>query len=524
MDPIQPAPTLDITTLKLNRTGLIRTIITTCVACSGGLMWGYDSGVISGILSLESFKDHFHVTASNSSAVSSNAVSLLQAGGFFGALFISPACQRFGRRLSMIFAAIVFLCGAVMQIAGTGGLPLFYVGRVIAGLGVGGVTCCVPTYVAEMLPKKIRGTMMGTWQFWIVTGVTISYWTDYGVNERVNDPNSQWRIPLGVQMIPAVLLILGTIILKESPRWLAKRGEDDKALANLAYMRGLDVGSPEVQAEYQEIYQALLHETEVTGGVTWKEMFLPGNRKRAIIGFSLMAAQQFSGTNAIGYYAPQIFEAVGISSTSTGLFATGLYGVVKMVMTMALCLFAIERFGRRMCLLVGGFFMGLFMLIIGVLLKTHPPNPDSAVLSSASYAMVVFIYLYVTAYCFSWGPVPWIYASEIFPNRIREYCVALCASSQWLFNFVVTQFSPYALKSLGWGIFMLFMGFNFLNCIGVWFLPETTGLALEEMDTLFGAPTAIDNAKVRESAVQNAYDAKQDVEFVEDAEQGGSRV
>lgn len=469
-----------------NRTALLRTVIATCVACFGGLMWGYDSGVVSGVLSLDSFKAHFNLVESSAS-VSSNSVSLLQAGGFFGALFMGPVNKRFGRKKSMICAALIFLVGAIMQVAGSGGLGLFYAGRVIAGLGVGGATGVVPSYVSEVVPKNIRGVLMGLWQFWIVTGVAISYWVDYGVKLHVSGP-SQWRTPLGIQMVPAGMLIIGAMFLKESPRWLAEQGDATKAIANLAFMRGSDPEDPDVVAEYQEIHESILQEQALSGGATIKELFLPGNRKRVILGFGLMAAQQFSGTNAIGYYAPQIFEAVGVSSTSTGLFATGLYGIVKMVMTMLLCLFAIEKLGRKKCLTIGAFLMGSFMLIIGVLLKTHPPISGSTDISKASYAMIVCIYLYVTFYCFSWGPVPWVYASEIYPNRLRAYCVALCASSQWLWNFVVTEFSPYALKSIGWGIFILFAGFNYLNLLYALLLPETTNISLEEMDDIFGVP------------------------------------
>ncbi|CAN6604958.1 high-affinity glucose transporter Hxt2p [Trichomonascus vanleenenianus] len=489
-----------------NKKALLRTVIATCVACSGGLMWGYDSGVISGVLALSSFKEHFNLP-DKSPAVSSNAVALLQAGGFFGALGMAPINKKFGRKYSMLAAACIFLVGAIMQVAGTGGLGLFYAGRIIAGLGVGAATGVVPTYVAEVVPKNIRGLLMGLWQFWIVTGVTISYWIDYGVNQHITG-SKQWRIPLGVQMVPAGMLIVGTLFLRESPRWLAESGDDVRALRNLAFMRGGSTEDPEIVLEFQDITESIIQERAISGGATVKELIMKGNRKRVILGFGLMAAQQFSGTNAIGYYAPQIFEAVGVGSTSTGLFATGIYGVVKMVMTMALCLFAIERFGRKMCLMVGAGFMGTFMLVIGVLLKTHPVQADAENLSKASYAMVVCIYLYVTAYCFSWGPVPWIYASEIYPNRLRSYCVALCAASQWLWNFVVTEFSPYALARLDWGIFILFAGFNYANLLYALLLPETTNLSLEDMDKIFGVPQIKD---VDEEALPEAHAEKNNV-------------
>lgn len=463
-------------------------------------MWGYDSGVIGGVLSLDSFKEHFNVSDNNSS-VQSTSVSLLQAGGFFGALMMSPICKKYGRKWSMFAAAGVFIVGAIMQTAGTGGLGLLYAGRVVAGLGVGGVTMVVPTYVAEIVPPSVRGVLMGSYQFFIVTGVTVSYWVDYGCKLHIsNKSTAQWRLPLGLQMIFPGMLMLGTLALKESPRWLATKGDEARAINNLAWMRNLPADSPEVQAEFQEIHASIIAEQQATGGVTWKEIILPGNRIRVGLGILIMCCQQFSGTNAIGYYAPQIFEAVGVNSNSTGLFATGLYGVVKMIMTFLLQIFAIEKLGRKRCFMGGAFLMGVFMLIIGCLLKTHPPSTSGDSLSGASVVMVLCIYLYVTAYCFSWGPVPWIYCSEIYPNRIREYCVALAAASQWLFNFVVTEFSPYALNSIKWGIFILFAGFNFANMVISFWIPETTGKTLEEMDELFGAKFAVDTQAIREKA------------------------
>lgn len=168
-------------------------------------MWGYDSGVIGGVLSLDSFKEHFNVSDNNSS-VQSTSVSLLQAGGFFGALMMSPICKKYGRKWSMFAAAGVFIVGAIMQTAGTGGLSLLYAGRVVAGLGVGGVTMVVPTYVAEIVPPSVRGVLMGSYQFFIVTGVTVSYWVDYGCKLHIsNKSTAQWRLPLGLQMILLLL-------------------------------------------------------------------------------------------------------------------------------------------------------------------------------------------------------------------------------------------------------------------------------------------------------------------------------
>ena len=151
--------------------------------------------------------------------------------------------------------------------------------------------------------------------------------------------------------------------------------------------------------------------------------------------------QQFSGTNSIGYYAPQIFETVGVSSAKSSLFATGVYGTVKVVATGIFLIVGIDRFGRKKALICGGFWMAAMMFIIGAVLATNPPNPDVTGVSKASEAMVVMIYLYVIGYSASWGPTPWVFVSEIFPTRLRAYGVGLAATTQWLFNYVITKIS-----------------------------------------------------------------------------------
>ena len=205
----------------------------------------------------------------------------------------------------------------------------------------------------------------------------------------------------------------------------------------------------------------------------------------------IMFCQQFSGTNSIGYYAPQIFETVGVSSKNASLFATGIYGTVKVISTGIFLWLGIERLGRRKALLAGALWMMAMMYIIGAVLHTHPPDTKSTKVSSASIGMVVMIYLYVIGYSASWGPTPWVYVSEIFPTRLRAYGVGLAASTQWAFNFVITEITPRAINHIGWKTFIMFGCFCFGNFLFVWFvIRETKGRTLEDMDILFGTVDA----------------------------------
>jgi len=226
-----------------------------------------------------------------------------------------------------------------------------------------------------------------------------------------------------------------------------------------------------------------------------KEMWLiPGNRKRALVSIMLMICQQMTGTNAINYYAPQIFQDLGIAKANTGLFATGIYGVVKMITCSCFLLFAADSLGRRKSLLWTSIAQGCAMFIIGIYVKVDPPVLGASI-PPFGYVALVCIFLFAGFYQFGWGPCPWIYVSEIPTARLRSMNVAIAASTQWLFNFVVARAVPSMLVNVGkqgYGTYFIFGSFCFSMFIFVWFfIPETKGLSLERMDELFGVTEAL---------------------------------
>lgn len=376
------------------------------------------------VLALDSFKEDFGLPtdkggfASGKNAhVSSNVVSLLTAGCFFGAIAAAFVNDRFGRRYSLMFFVSIFLVGAAIQTASTHHIGQIYAGRVIAGLGVGGMSSITPVFVSENCPPQIRGRVSGLFQEFLVIGSTFAYWLDYGAALHIPKSTKQWRVPVAIQMIPGGLMLIGLCFLKESPRWLMKKNRSEEALDALSWVRNEAPDSPEVQKEMAEIRAATEEELAATEGVTWKECLRKGNRYRFFLAFCIMFWQQFSGTNSIGYYAPQIFETVGVSSTNSSLFATGVYGTVKVIATGIFLLIGIDRWGRKKSLLGGAAWMASMMFIIGSVLATHPPNPDSSTVMPPSIAMVAMIYLYVIGYSASWGPTPWVYVSEVSSPR-----------------------------------------------------------------------------------------------------------
>jgi sugar porter (SP) family MFS transporter len=372
------------------------------------------------VLSLKSFKEDFGLptdsggfASARNAQISSNVVSLLTAGCFFGSIFAAFLNERIGRRYSLMIFALVFLLGAAIQVGSHHEIGMIYGGRVVAGLGIGGMSSITPVFVSENCPPATRGRIAGLFQEFLVIGSTFAYWLDYGVSLHVSPGTTQWRIPVAIQLIPGGLMFIGLFFLKESPRWLMKQGRGEEALVSLAYIRNEPTDSEQVEKEIAEIRASLEEELSATEGVTWKEVLQKGNRYRFFLAFTLMFWQQFSGTNSIGYYAPQIFQTVGVSATNSALFATGVYGTVKIVATLIFLLVGIDFIGRKKALVGGAFWMSSMMFIIGAVLATHAPNVKSDTVSQASIAMVAMIYLYVIGYSASWGPTPWVYVSEV---------------------------------------------------------------------------------------------------------------
>lgn len=462
------------------------------------------------VLELDSFKADFGLLAGSSgfsssknAQVSSNVVSLLTAGCFFGAIFGSFVNEKFGRRYSIMGLLLVFLVGAAVQTAGHDILAYMYGGRVIAGFGIGGMSAITPVFVSENCPPAVRGRIAGMFQEFLVIGVTVAYWLCYGVAQNIAPSTKQWRIPIGFQLVPGGLMMIGMFFLTESPRWLAKENRHEEALESLAYMRSEPITSPVVLEELAEIKVSVEHEVEATQGLTWREPLQSGNRLRFLNCFLMMFWQQWSGTNSIGYYAPQLFQTVGVTGGNTSLFTTGIYGIVKVVATGCFLIIGIDKIGRRWSLIVGAVWMCAMMFVLGGVLVTYPPDPNNSGggISSASIAMIVMIYLYVIGYSASWGPVPWVYISEIFPTRLRAYGVGCGSATQWLFNFVVTYVTPAAISNIGWQTFIMFGVFCF--AMGVWvflFVRETKGRSLEEMDILFERVFAFGSLRDIESA------------------------
>lgn len=289
-------------------------------ACFGGMLFGWDigmhqhyrllltiltfSGAIGGLLIFPNFTDKYgitHLSAAGAAALNANIVSTLQAGCFLGCVITYWFADKYGRKPGLIGAAILATIGVIMQAAASGHLAVMYIGRFVSGVGVGGASMLVPLYISENAPRAIRGGLTGLYQLFIASGTMLSFWVNYGASLHLgNTGDLVFVLPLALQMLPAIALFLGMVLCNESPRWLARQDNWEKAEKVLSKTRNLPITHPYVQMEMQEMHEQLDNERRLIGGASFmdlqREMWLiPGNRKRVLISITLMICQQMTG-------------------------------------------------------------------------------------------------------------------------------------------------------------------------------------------------------------------------------------
>ncbi|KAF9466630.1 general substrate transporter [Collybia nuda] len=461
-------------------------------AAMGSIFYGWDIGLIGGILALDSFKGYFgldEMTASQRADLNGNIVSVLQAGCFFGALSTGYFSSRFGRKPSLLAAGVIYLVGSLIQsVVGLGtsqavSLKVLYFSRFLGGVGVGMVSALVPSYVSECTPPSIRGRCTGMVQFSNNVGIMLSYWVNYSASKDIPAGDLQWRIPFIIQMVPGVLFIAAMSLQPESPRWLVEHGKYDAAANVLAFVARTSTDDKDVIAILKEIKHDFSGKRRIS---FWRQFPKMAESRvtslRCFIPSLVMFFQQWTGTNAINYFSPQIFAGLGISGTTAGLFATGIYGIVKVVSVGTVLIFAVERLGRKKCLIIGGLGQGATMLWIGGYSGIHPNGK----VVPASYVSIAAVYLYAVFYCIGWGPLPWVVASEVAPNDLRPAIQSVAIGVNWLFSFTISKLTPIMLNEITYGTFLIFG----ICCLimSAWAyacLPETTGYALEDIRYLF---------------------------------------
>ncbi|TFL00418.1 general substrate transporter [Pterulicium gracile] len=502
-------------------------------AAFGAMIFGYDSGFIGGTIALPSFGNTFFDGGRSAQRPneSANIVSTYQAGAIAGALLAYPISDRWGRKAGIVFAGVTNIIGAILQLCATSstGLGIFLAGRVIGGMGVGAVSMVVPIYIAEISPTSIRGRLVGFYELLLQIGGVVGFWIPFAVNLNIPETDAkQWHIPVALQLIPAGLLILGALYLPESPRWLLKKNRPEHALKNLMYLRNLPADHHYVQEEVDIINRAIALETGASKRAgRWpkvREVMLKGNRNRLGMGCALLAFQNLTGVNAINYYSPTIFQALGVRGTSNSLFSTGVYGVVKMVCTLVFCLWIVDNFGRRFVFIVGAAGGAISMFYIGAYVKIAEPSADKD-LGQGGVSAIAMIYVFSVFYAVSWNGLPWVYASEIYPVSIRGLCMSITAATQWVFQFAIARATPYMLRDMGYGTYMFFGSWMVVMIGWVWlFLKETKGVSLEDMDKLFGLTAYRHSSAPEESQPESRDESQPRQSSLEKTSPAGDRV
>jgi len=462
----------------------------------GGVLFGYDTGTISGILAMDYWrntfstgyrdpKGHLDVSPAQSSAV----VSILSAGTFFGALASPLLGDHIGRRWALIASCWVFNLGVILQTAATG-LPIFLAGRFFAGLGVGLISALVPLYQSETAPKWIRGAIVGAYQLAITIGLLLAAILDNATHERQD--TGSYRIPIAVQFAWAIILIVGMLLLPETPRYLIKRGRMDQAAVALGKLRRLPRDHPAVEEELAEIEAN--HKFELSlGKSSYIDCFRGPMRKRQLTGMGIQALQQLTGINFIFYYGTQYFKNSGISNAFTITMITSSINVVSTLPG----LYACDHWGRRPLLLWGAVGMCVSQFIVAVLgTTTTGQDLGGNILVfnvAAQKASIAFVCIYIFFFASTWGPLAWVVTGEIFPLKTRAKSLSMTTATNWLLNWAIAYSTPY-LVNYGAGyanlqskIFFIWFAACFL-CIGFvfFFIYETKGLSLEEVDEMYG--------------------------------------
>ncbi|KAL4731674.1 hypothetical protein ACLX1H_000652 [Fusarium chlamydosporum] len=418
-----------------------RVYVLAIVASCGSNMIGYTSAFIGTTITLDSFKKEFGIdqkSAEQRNLISENIVSLFIAGAFFGALLTYLLSHWVGRKWCLSIASATFTLGAGLQCgadSGTG-LGILYAGRVLSGLGTGIASNIIPIYLSELAPPAIRGRLVGLYELGWQIGGLVGFWINYGVEKHMPESHQQWIIPFAVQIIPSGLLFLGTLWLRESPRWLFLKDRRAQAMKNLCWIRQLTPTDIYITEEVAAIDHA--------------------------------------------------HESIGVQHDTVNVM-TGIFGVVKAVMTFVWLLFLVDQLGRRKLLLIGGITGSICMWVLGAYIYVVDPtkNPQDH-LTGSGIAAIVFFYLWTAVYTPTWNGTPWVINSEFFDPSFRSLAQACTTASNWLFNFLVSRFTEQMFAAMGYGVYMFFASLSFLAFIFAFFLiPETSGIPLEQVHRLF---------------------------------------
>ncbi|CCH58145.1 hypothetical protein TBLA_0A03450 [Henningerozyma blattae CBS 6284] len=467
--------------------------ITVCLTCImvafGGFINGWDIGTIGGFVAQTDFLERFGSRHSDGTAYLSKVrtgllVSIFNVGCAIGSVTLGRLGDIYGRRLGLIMATAIFVVGVVIEIASIDKWYQYFIGRIIAGIGMGVIAVLSPMLISEVSPKDMRGAMVSCYQLMITMGIFLGDCCNYGT--KTYSDSTQWRVGLGLQFAWCLCMVGGMMFVPESPRYLVEKGKLEEAKRSVATSNKLTVDDPAVISEVEEI-QIAVEKERAEGEAGWGELFQTHNKvfQRVIMGVAVLGLQQLTGANYFFYYGTTVFKSVGLED---GFQAAIVFGVVNFVSTFV-ALSVVDKFGRRTCLLFGAAGMICCMCVfasVGVT-RLWPDGKDAGVSSKgAGNCMIVFSCFFIFCFATSWAPIPFVIISESFPLRVKAKGMALGTVSNQMWNFCIGFFTPFITGAIDF-----YYGYVFLGClVFCWFyvfffVPETKGLQLEDVNVMW---------------------------------------
>eukprot|EP00928_Gymnodinium_smaydae_P056792 TRINITY_DN4011_c0_g2_i1.p1 TRINITY_DN4011_c0_g2~~TRINITY_DN4011_c0_g2_i1.p1 ORF type:complete len:549 (+),score=109.55 TRINITY_DN4011_c0_g2_i1:221-1648(+) len=445
----------------------------------GSTLFGLDIGYIGPIVESASFeKDVVHV---ENTKISSGTEGLIVSLFSLGAICVaSPVVSSYfldnwGRRASIMLGSVIFILGSLIQGSAVFTSQLL-AGRFVAGMSIGLLSSVIVLYQSEVAPASMRGALSTLYQLGITFGILVAAYID----QLLVDRNEGWRVVTGIICLPALGLLVGMSFLPRSPRWLVQVGRREEALRVLKSIRSEEEAVREEAEIAEEIEKAA-----ADGAPAWSELLHGRAFRLCVLGVTLQFLQQLVGMNAFMYFGPKIFESVGFSKN---LFTT-INNLVNFLLTIPAVLLA-DLAGRRQLMLwssVGMFVSCMLMGTFGLVFVEKDPLSDAYVVgnSSARWVITLSIFFFVFNFAYGIGPIVWVYCSEIFPLRYRARCIGVSTMANWVGNFIIAQFTPMLLDSIGFGTFYVFGFFCFVSIFLSAWLPETKGVPLELVQDLF---------------------------------------
>jgi len=429
----------------------------------GGLLFGFDTGIISGASPL--IEHNFSLNIAQTGFITSSVLI----GSSVGALGVGPLADRYGRKRLLILAAIMFLLGSSLSMVAVGFWSMV-IARIILGLAVGSASALTPAYLAELAPAERRGSLGTLFQLMITLGILLAYVSNLGFLHHNLLGVRDWRWMLGSALIPAALLLIGGLLLPESPRFLAEQGKNDEALSVLKMLRKNSNDDPK-----KELADIQVVANQPKGGL--KELFTVA-RPAVVVAIGIMLLQQLVGINSVIYFLPQVFiKGFGFPEGSAIWISVGI-GIVNFVVTV-LATFIMDKFNRKTFLMFGSIVMAVSLGVLAVMNFTMD-------VQTAAVPTMILIAVYIFGFAISWGPIAWVTIGEIFPLSVRGIGSSIGSAANWIGNFLVSQFFlvmlAYFHNNVG-GPFAVFAVFAVLSMFFVHYLvPETRGKSLEEIE------------------------------------------